>query len=817
MFHISDSRTNTLKINTLSLFLVASFTFFSTKSTAQSDSLGKGTVELKVMNEQTVNSEQLEFSPSFYEDGIVLSSTNPAGLKKIKDDKLRRPATSILRSKRGPEGTLLAPEPFAKELSTPYNEGPVTFDRTAEVMFFSRNIIKKGLQKRDKKGVNRMAIYTSKLGNGTWTKPEELPFNTNAQWDDVHPCLAIDGDKLYFASNRPGGFGGMDLYVSFKNGESWTEPINLGATINTAKNEIFPFIHADNTLYFGSTGHKGMGGIDQFFAQSEETGWTVPVNLGAPFNSAGDDFGLIVDLDKMNGYFSSNGFDGKGADDIYSFHTENGNLDEYLLEHGRGSVKDLDVLVSVFNAAGDPIEGADIQIVNIERSNVIGKDSLGRNITVTTVNGQEIMKVGGELAEAKRGITDTGGRFETTVKAGNYAIIVSKDGFESRQVTRQFLHTGNEITITLDPGGENVHLVADLMNPLTGEPFAGAMLVLRDKSTGQMDTIYSDANGRVDYRLAGGKNYDVKIYQGGVEVGTTNISTEKFSPGETGELTLKLDVQVTPLTAGNIIRMPNIYYNYNDATLRPDARKDLDAVAILLKQYPKLVFELAAHTDSRGSTVYNDGLSQRRAESAANYLTQKAVSAERLTAKGYGEREPVNRCEDGQSCSEKRHAQNRRTEIRVISGLDPGLVIVTGREEKHLVRKKIATVEVAVSEPKPGKPTRATPVQKEKAEKKTEAKADPKSKVNIAPKYKNGEATYLVVAGSFLMESRANKRLGQVQKLGFKDAKIQTFSDEKDFLCVVVLATNSFDEAQAYATNIAAKNDMRTRVKAIAK
>ena len=814
MFYKSKNRTNALKINALCIAMATLVCLFSNKMAAQTDSLGKGMVELKTMNEQSVNSDQLEFSPSFYEDGIVISSTNPAGLKKIKDDKLRRPATSILRSKRGPEGTLLAPEPFAKELSTPYNEGPVTFDRTAETMFFSRNIIKKGLQKRDKKGVNRMAIYTSKLVNGVWSKPEELPFNTTAQWDDVHPCLSIDGDKLYFASNRPGGFGGMDLYVSNKNGETWSEPINLGATINTAKNEVFPFIHADNTLYFGSTGHKGLGGIDIFYSQSEENGWSSPVNLGAPFNSAGDDFGLIVDLDKMNGYYSSNGFDGKGADDIYSFHTENGNLDEYLLQHGRGSVKDLDVLVSVFNAVGDPIEGADIQIVSIERNNVVGKDSLGRNITVSTVNGQEVMKVGAEPAEPKRGITDTGGRFESTVKAGNYAIIVTKEGFEARQVTRQFLHTGNEITITLDPGGENIHLVADLMNPLTGEPFAGAMLVLKDRTTGQQDTIFSDANGRVDYRLAGGKNYDVRILQGGVEVGTTNISTEKFQPDETGELTLRLDVQVTPLTAGNVIRLPNIYYNYNDATLRPDARKDLNAVATLLKQYPKLVFELAAHTDSRGSTAYNDNLSQRRAESAANYLKEKGVEADRLSAKGYGEREPVNRCEDGQVCSEKQHAQNRRTEIRVISGLDPGLVVVTGHEEKHMPGKSA----MAHGEPKPEKMPRAKPSTKQKSEAKSEAKAEPKSKVNISPaKNKTGAATYLVVAGSFLMESRANKRLGQIQNLGFKDAKIQTFPDEKNFLCVVVLETNSFDEAQAYATQIAAKNDMHTRVKTIAK
>jgi outer membrane protein OmpA-like peptidoglycan-associated protein len=805
MFFPYLNRANLRIINKLAIFLVVFGGSFLSKISAQNDSLTSGKVELKVTNEATVNSDQLEFSPTFYEDGIVFSSTNPAGQKKIKDEKLKRLTTGILRSTRSAEGVLVAPVSFAKELSTPYNEGPVVFDRTGEVLFFSRNILKKGLQKRDKKGINRMAIYTSTKSGDKWSAPSELPFNTKAQWDDVHPCLSIDGDKLYFASNRPGGFGGMDIYVSFKNGEIWGEPINLGATINTAKNEVFPFIHADNTLYFGSNGHKGLGGLDMFFAQTEDLGWTAPVNLGAPFNSAGDDFGLIVDLDKINGYFSSNGFDGKGADDIYSFHTEYGNLDEYLLQNGRGSVKDLDVLVSVFNPAGDPIEGADIQIVSIERNNIIGKDSLGRNIVVSTVDGSEVMKVGGDLPEAKRGTTDTGGRFETTVKSGNYAIIISKIGFESRQITRQFTRTGNEIVVTLDQPKEGVHLLADLTNPFTGEPFAGAMLVLKDRASGETDTIYSDAKGRVDYNLAGGKNYDVTIFQGGVEVGKTNISTEKFKPGESGELSLKLDVQVTPLVTGNVIKLPNIYYNFNDASLRPDARKDLDAVAMLLKQYPSLIFELAAHTDSRGAAIYNDGLSQKRAENAADYLSKKSIPNDRLTAKGYGERQPVNRCEDGQTCSEKQHQQNRRTEIRIISGLQPGQVVVTGLQEKH------------------SPSTKTEPIVVEKADKTPRAKPAPSKEatkvVNAAPaKNKTGTQMYAVIAGSFLMESRANKRLDQVKKLGFKEAKITAYADEaKDFVCVVVLETNSFDEAQAYATQLAAKNNMHTRVKTLKK
>ncbi|MCC7246403.1 MAG: PD40 domain-containing protein, partial [Saprospiraceae bacterium] len=287
-------------------------------------------ITVQVKNEEAVNTGGLEFSPTFYEDGIVFISTNAdgVGLKKKKDEDLKLPAMSILRARRDTSGNLIAPEVFAKELSSLVDhEGPVCFDRTTETVYFSRNAVIGGKTKFAKDKTQKTRIYSSKKVNGVWSEPEPLPFNTN-EFDDFHPAISIDGDKLFFASNRPGSLGSTDIYVSYRVGDSWSEPVNLGPGVNTKGREAFPFIHADNTLYFASDGMEGgQGGFDLYYAIMENNQWTKPVNLGSPFNTSGDDLGLIVDLNKINGYYSTNGSGGKGGDEIFSFHTENGNLD----------------------------------------------------------------------------------------------------------------------------------------------------------------------------------------------------------------------------------------------------------------------------------------------------------------------------------------------------------------------------------------------------------------------------------------------------------------------------------------------------------
>lgn len=707
-------------------------------------------VTVQVKNETVINTKGLEFSPTFYEDGIVFISTNNAGLKKL-TDKNKQPYTSILRARRNADGALAAAEPFSKEISTPYNEGPVCFDRTAEILYYSRNILVDGREKLSKDGNLMMRIYTSKKEGGMWSEPQPVfPVNDEG-YADCHPVISIDGDKLFFASNRPGGSGGMDIYVSYRVGESWSEPVNLGAGVNSSGNEAFPFIHADNSLYYASDGLAGgQGGFDLYYVIPDGTRWTKPINMGAPFNTSGDDFGLIVDLNKINGYYSTSGNGGVGADDIFSFHTENGNLDDYLLQNKRVPDRDLDIKVIVTDkSSGAPVYEAAVQLLNIEANNVIGRDEEGNMITIQNVNGQDVMKA---LPPDKgiNGETDSKGRFLTEVKPGNYAIGVSKKGYQTKQIRIQLSKPGNEMAIQLEkaPTAGKLQWNPSVFNYVTNAPLAGAIMVLTNKTTGARDTVVTDANGMVDHYLDPNTKYKLELFQAGRIIGNTEIDTHGWLPNQ---LTIQ-NISIAPLLPGSVIELPNIYYNFNDATLRPDARKDLDLLVSVLQQYPGIKVELASHTDCRGKDTYNQQLSQRRADGVVEYLISRGVNRNRLRPVGYGESEPRNKCRDGVSCSEQEHSRNRRTEVRILTGVQgAAMVYIDGQINGGVEATDEENVNTAP--PKPGTVTVSS----------------------------GARDSYHVVAGSFLMENRAQNQLNTLHKAGYKSAQIVRFPNSTYF------------------------------------
>ncbi len=743
---------------------------------------------VQVKNEEAVNSKGLDFSPTFYQDGIVFISTNKeaAGIKKVTDSHLKLPAMSILRSRREAEGGLGKPEAFSKELSSKYHEGPVCFDRTAERVFYSSNVHKNGDATLAKDGQQKQRLYTATKSGEIWGEPQALSFNDN-QFDDCHPALGLEGDKMIFASNRPGGQGGMDLYITFKVGDSWSDPINLGPKVNTKGNEVFPFLHADNTLYFTSDGHAGTGGFDLYFTQAEGSEWIAPVNMGKPFNTAGDDFGLIVDLDKKNGYYSSNGNGGQGGDDIFSFHVDNGNLDDYLLQNDRHLDQNLDVLALVTQAENKAVlPGATVRFVNMDESNIIGRDSLGNLISLQNENGKDVMKVLSmdESNASITGVTDTAGRFVGKVKPGNYILIVSKENFQTYSTQVKILKSGNEFPVALEPAKDKVRWNANLFNDQTNAPLAGATLILKNDATGKLDTVRTDASGNVDYYLDKNAKYSVDIYQGGKKVGSTKMDTNNWDAKKnSGKMTMNVSAGALP--PGTVIELPNIYYNYNDATLRPDAKKDLDLVAAILKQYPGMTVELSSHTDCRGSDAYNLDLSQRRANNVSDYLVgQKKIAAKRLQPAGYGETKPRNKCKDGVPCTEKEHARNRRTEIKVLGGADGAAIVQVDNNPK------------------------------------TQGKSGGKSMVNQSPlpagKVRVGtsdDTDYYVIAGSFLMENRAVNHVETVRGAGFAGAEIIQFGNSP-FYSVVAKKCDSMDEAIA-ARNQLVNKELRAFVKPV--
>lgn len=203
------------------------------------------------------------------------------------------------------------PEPFNKSL----NEGSPTVNITNDLMIFTKLV-------STTNGYYNYDLYYSERTDEGWSEPKSLGTNINGQnsWES-QASLSSDGKLLFFASDRPGGLGGADIWYSQRNSDgSWRKPVNLGPTINTEKDERSPFLHTDSkTLYFSSNGHDGLGGQDIFYSKLDEKNqWSKPYNLGYPINSENDEVNFFVSLDGKTGYFSSNNID--NADwNIYQF------------------------------------------------------------------------------------------------------------------------------------------------------------------------------------------------------------------------------------------------------------------------------------------------------------------------------------------------------------------------------------------------------------------------------------------------------------------------------------------------------------------
>jgi len=205
-------------------------------------------------------------------------------------------------------------------VNTIFHESTPVFTKDGKYMYFTRvNYDGKKLGK-DKNQTINLKLYRAKFVKSKWDDIEELPFNSD-DFSVGHPALSPDEKTLYFVSDMPGGIGKSDIYkVSIENEINYGNPINLGKTINTPEKEMFPFIGADNTIYFSSNGHVGVGLLDVFQAKIyEDNTYDKPVNLGYPFNSKRDDFSFYLNEEGTKGFISSNRDNGKGDDDIYSF------------------------------------------------------------------------------------------------------------------------------------------------------------------------------------------------------------------------------------------------------------------------------------------------------------------------------------------------------------------------------------------------------------------------------------------------------------------------------------------------------------------
>lgn len=574
------------------------------------------------INKTSVNSKYSDFGPSVSPEGLIFASNRRNFLTLGYTDKWTGANyLDLYVAQNDGQGGLSSPSLLNGAANTVYHESNVSYSPDGNMMMFTRsqynpnlfggNIVKSSIDNVVKL---KLMVYT-KNANGKWSEATEFPYN-DANVSYAHPAFSADGKYVYFASDRNGGFGGTDIWRSSVNGGSFGAPENLGAAINTAGQEMFPYVDKMNTLYFSSNGFAGLGGLDIFRAAlNPESGTYVGIaNIGRPLNSPSDDFGVVLDVVNNRGFFSSNRPGGEGSDDIYGFALG-------------GSFIEVEVLDAATHL---PIENATLsvgkQLYAKTNSNGIASSPL------------ELNKVYNFTVEATR------------YKSKSVEIDNNNWPIGSTQYRTVYLECDNGNTVK-----------GIVMEEKSKLPIPRATVTLVNKITGEEKMIVTDNSGIYKFDVCPEVEYMVKGEKQGYEGDSANVSTKGIAPN--GEIIQNLVLKGPPISS---VEFYNIYFDFDRWFIRKNASPDVHKMYEILTLSKDLRVEIGAHTDSRGTNEYNDRLSQRRAQAVVKYLVKRGINRSRIVPKGYGESVLKNRCSDDVPCSEAEHQQNRRVEFKLI-------------------------------------------------------------------------------------------------------------------------------------------------------
>jgi outer membrane protein OmpA-like peptidoglycan-associated protein len=281
----------------------------------------KNKKKIKIEN-LSINTIKSEFGVSVFNDSVFyFSREQNRNIREVKEEDV--PFFDIVKASQFKNGNIIAFNNDLEFINSNFDEGAIAFSPNKRKVYFTRTNYQKGkLGKTDSKGKVSLKLYTADLIDNEWTNVRALPFNSN-KYSTGHPTVSLDGERLYFISDMPNGFGQTDIYyVKILDKSKYSNPINLGEKINTKGKEMFPFIKK-NTLYFSSDAHQhSLGNLDIYSSIITQNEFQKPILLEKPINSEFDDFAYVSLGDKNSGYFSSNRSGGKGGDDIYKFEEE---------------------------------------------------------------------------------------------------------------------------------------------------------------------------------------------------------------------------------------------------------------------------------------------------------------------------------------------------------------------------------------------------------------------------------------------------------------------------------------------------------------
>lgn len=581
----------------------------------------RDSVIYKIKNSE-INSSGSDFGVGFFTKGkLVFTSSRGSNAKEQRlYSRTNQPYLDIFMADISADSTLRNAVAIHKKINTRYHEGTMVYQPGSNTVYFTRNNYLKSTTHKSKDRHLKLGIFIAKYhpDNNEWGDLEAFAYN-NPEYSVGHPTLSITGNRLYFVSDKPGGFGGSDIYYCERKDEQWGEPINAGSKINTAGDEMFPFMVSDSVIYFSSNGHPGLGGLDIFYTNPLDD--SDVLNVGYPVSTRLDDFAWICYSDETAGYFSSSRTGGKGSDDIYEFRI---------------------IPVDTVEVSGTALDLATLQPISSALIRVTADD--------------------GTIVEVR---TDEKGRY--TLKAP-YSPALSVEGSKQGYLSGITTAKPNPRSGRLD--GVDVKLTKyDAMS--TGKvlyaennaPAIGATIRLVEvlgSDTTSLDAITITKDGNYQFPLFAKKNYSLIVTQEGYARQTASFNTHKIA-----DKVYTRDFKLFKPKVGEVVRLDNIYYDYNSAIIRPDAALELDKLVQIMKDNPTMKIELSSHSDSRGSDDYNLKLSDRRAKSAVEYIISQGIGKDRLYGKGYGELKILNHCKNDVKCSEEEHQYNRRTEFTI--------------------------------------------------------------------------------------------------------------------------------------------------------
>lgn len=590
-----------------------------------------------VVRKVSFNSELSDFSPMYYKDGLVFASARHKF--SIVHIWYNWTASSYLDLFFAKPDEINA-SPMDKGINSIYHEGPMTFSTTQDTIIFTRSNFYKMRFGKSSEGVNKLKLYQARYDavRKRWIDVTPLPINNN-QYSVGHPALSPNGQDLYFASDMPGGFGGTDIYVSHVSigtdgKKEWGKPVNLGPEINSPGNEMFPYLDNEGSLWFASNGLPGLGGLDIFVAHKTQEGFAKPVNLGSPINTRFDDFGCITRNGGKDGYVSSDRYNSVGNDDIFAFKLNKLTLNGFIC------------------------------------------DSVNRRLALENAT---VLLLSSDNTQIGKVITTSDGKFSFPLNFDQkYTVKVARNGYEPKQQSLSTKDAGANIDMTIPLAKEKepkVEFLGTIVDKSSGEKLEGVHIVMKDSLT---HAVVLDTTTSVDgsfrkvapsIKMNDNLLYKVQISKKGYlaksalfqhRVNSYQINLNDFLQVTLDKIDLGIDI-------GKLLNLKPIYFDLGKANIRPDAAKELDKVVKAMNENPGIRIELGSHTDSRGTAASNLTLSEKRAQSAAQYLYSKGIAHDRIVSKGYGDTQPLNQCVKGVKCTEQEYQLNRRTEFKILS------------------------------------------------------------------------------------------------------------------------------------------------------